>query len=77
LVIATNQAFKKNTPTKENETPPVNIVETIKEDIIEGAPNSEQEPIKRRSLDLHDLGEKPWESTDDKPKRLIYKKNGT
>ena len=77
LVIATNQAFKKNIPTKENEIPPVNIVETIKEDIIEGAPNSEQEPIKRRSLDLHDLGEKPWENTDDKPKRLIYKKNGT
>lgn len=78
MVIATNQLFKSK---KKDDN--IVIIEpspdeepVINKEVFEDIKQPEVKPIvvERRSLDLPEIGEKPWEHSDDKPKRLIYKK---
>lgn len=78
MVIATNQLFKSK---KKDDN--IVIIEQSPEkepvtnkEVFEDIKQPEVKPIvvERRSLDLPEIGEKPWEHIDDKPKRLIYKK---
>lgn len=78
MVIATNQLFKS----KKKDDNIVIIEQSPEEEpvtnkeVFEDIKQPEVKPIvvERRSLDLPEIGEKPWEHIDDKPKRLIYKK---